>query len=52
MAVWYAPAVAFLTAAGFAVMFAAGWVDMAVGGVCAALTLLVPRCWGGATEAV
>ena len=52
MAVWYAPAVAFLTAAGFAVMFAGGWVDMAVGGVCAALTLLVPRLLGGATEAV
>ena len=26
MAVWYAPTVAFLTAAGFAVMFAGGWV--------------------------
>lgn len=46
MAVWYAPAVAFLTAAGFAVMFAGGWVDMAVGGVCAALTLLAPRLLG------
>ena len=46
MAVWYAPAVAFLTAAGFAVMFAGGWVDMVVGGICAALTLLVPRFLG------
>ena len=46
MAVWYAPAVAFLTAAGFAVMFAGGWVDMIVGGICAALTMLVPRLLG------
>ena len=46
MAVWYAPAVALLTAAGFAVMFAGGWVDMVVGGICAALTLLVPRFLG------
>ena len=36
----------FLTAAGFAVMFAGGWVDMVVGGICAALTLLVPRFLG------
>ena len=43
MAVWYAPLMGFLTAAGFAVMFGGGVVDMAVGGLCAALTLLVPR---------
>ena len=36
MARWYAPAVAFLTAAGFAVMFGGGPVDMALGGLCAA----------------
>ena len=41
MAVWYAPAVAFLTAAGFAVMFAGGWVDMVVGGILCALIPLV-----------
>ena len=46
MARWYAPAVAFLTAAGFAVMFGGGPVDMALGGLCAAVTLLVPRLLG------
>lgn len=43
---WYAPCVAFITAAGFAVMFGGGPVDMLVGGVCAALTLVVPRLLG------
>jgi len=37
------PLAAFITAAGFAVMFGGGWIDILVGGVCAALTQLVPR---------
>ena len=39
---WYAPLMAFITAAGFAVMFGGGWIDMLIGGLCAALTQLTP----------
>ena len=39
---WYPPVSALLTAAGFAVMFGGGPIDMLVGGLCAALTVLVP----------
>ncbi|MBP3645748.1 MAG: threonine/serine exporter family protein [Clostridia bacterium] len=47
MAWWYAPLTAFLSAAGFAVMFGGGPVDMLVGGFCAALTQLVPYLFRG-----
>ena len=47
MAWWYAPLTAFLSAAGFAVMFGGGLVDMLVGGFCAALTQLVPLVFRG-----
>lgn len=40
---WYAALMALISAAGFAVMFGGGWVDMLVGGLCAALTQLTPR---------
>ena len=40
--VWYAPLMAFLTAAGFAVMFGGGLMDMLLGGLCAALTQVIP----------
>ncbi len=43
---WYAPLTAFLTAAGFAVMFGGGVLDMLVGGVCAGLTMIVPKWLG------
>ncbi len=39
---WYGALTAFLTAAGFAVMFGGGLVDMLVGGVSAALCALTP----------
>lgn len=39
---WYAPMAAAFSALGFAVMFGGGWIDMAVGAVCAALTQLFP----------
>lgn len=42
IAPWYAPTAAALSALGFAVMFGGGLVDMLVGGLCAALTQLVP----------
>lgn len=47
MAWWYAPLTAFLSAAGFAVMFGGGMVDMLIGGFCAALTQLVPYLFRG-----
>lgn len=40
---WWMPLAAFITAAGFAVMFGGGWIDILVGGICAALTQVVPR---------
>ena len=43
---WYAPLTAFLTAAGFAVMFGGGPLDMLVGGVSAGLTVAVPQWLG------
>lgn len=44
---WFAPLMAFISAAGFAVMFGGSWVDMLVGGFCAALTIVVPLLTGG-----
>lgn len=42
LSIWHPLAAALLTAAGFAVMFGGGPIDMLVGGLCAALTVLVP----------
>lgn len=42
---WYEPLMAFVTAAGFAVMFGGGLLDSLVGGLCAAITQLVPLLW-------
>lgn len=39
---WYEPLMAFLTAASFAVMFGGGWIDMLLGGLCGALTQVIP----------
>jgi len=39
---WVHPLAAFVSAAGFAVMFGGGWIDILIGGLCAALTQLVP----------
>lgn len=47
LAWWYAPLTAFLSAAGFAVMFGGGPVDMLIGGFCAALTQIVPYLFRG-----
>lgn len=40
---WYAPLMAFVTSAAFAVMFGGGWLEMLLGGLCGALTQLLPR---------
>ena len=40
---WYSPLTAFITAAGFAVMFGGGWLEILLGGLCGALTQLLPR---------
>ena len=40
---WYAPLMAFVTSAAFAVMFGGGWLEMLLGGFCGALTQLLPR---------
>ena len=44
---WYVLLAAFVTGGGFAVMFGGGWIDLVMGGLCAALTqvfpLLLPR---------
>ena len=42
LAWWFAPVSACLSAMGFAVMFGGGLVDIVIGGLCAALTQLVP----------
>lgn len=47
LAWWYAPLTAFFSAAGFAVMFGGGPVDMLIGGFCAALTQIVPCLFRG-----
>ena len=39
---WYAPLTAFISAAGFAVMFGGGLTEFWLGGLCAALTQMVP----------
>ena len=39
---WWMPLAAFITAAGFAVMFGGGWIDVLLGGLCAAMTQVVP----------
>ncbi len=44
---WYAPLLALVSAAGFAWMFGGSWVDMLVGGLCAAATQLVPFLFRG-----
>ena len=40
---WWMPLAAFVTAAGFAVMFGGGWIDILIGGICAALTQVIPQ---------
>lgn len=42
MSRWYAPFAAFWTAAGFVFLFGGGWIDVLVGGLCAALTQVAP----------
>ena len=42
LSIWHPLVAALLTAAGFAVMFGGGPIDMLMGGLCAALTVLVP----------
>jgi len=39
---WYAPLTAFISAAGFAVMFGGGFMEFLLGGLCGALTQIVP----------
>ena len=39
---WVMPLAAFISASGFALMFGGGWIDILIGGLCAALTQLVP----------
>ena len=40
---WYEPLMAFITSASFAVMFGGGWLEILLGGICGALTQLMPR---------
>ncbi len=40
---WYAPLMAFFTSAAFAVMFGGGLLEIVLGGLCGALTQLLPR---------
>ena len=40
---WYAPLMAFFTSAAFAVMFGGGLLEVLLGGLCGALTQLLPR---------
>ena len=40
---WYAPLMAFFTSAPFAVMFGGGPLEVLLGGLCGALTQLIPR---------
>ena len=40
---WYAPLMAFISSAGFAVMFGGGLLEILLGGICGALTQLIPR---------
>ena len=40
---WYSPLMAFITAAGFAVMFGGGVLEIVLGGFCGALTQILPR---------
>lgn len=40
---WMMPLAAFITAMGFAVMFGGGWIDILVGGFCAAMTQVIPQ---------
>ena len=42
-AAWFAPVMAFFTAAAFAAMFGGGWLELVLGGFCGALTQLIPR---------
>lgn len=47
---WVAPLMAFFSANGFAIMFGGGFVDMLIGGLCAALTQLMPYLFRGRDE--
>ena len=40
---WYSPVMAFFTSASFAVMFGGGLLEILLGGLCGALTQLIPR---------
>jgi len=40
---WYAPLMAFFTSASFAVMFGGGLLEVLLGGLCGALTQILPR---------
>ena len=40
---WYSPVMAFITSAAFAVMFGGGLLEVLLGGLCGALTQLLPR---------
>ena len=42
-ALWYSPLMAFFTSASFAVMFGGGLLEILLGGLCGALTQLLPR---------
>lgn len=42
-AAWYSPLMAFFTSAAFAVMFGGGLLEVLLGGLCGALTQLLPR---------
>ena len=50
LAWWVMPLMAFLSSNGFAIMFGGGFLDMLVGGLCAALTQLVPYLFRGRDE--